>query len=102
VKYIILNIIYLNFVFLGFLEGKGSFIIDKDGNLEFKIVHSSKDAQILFFITAPAKNLGFGIVRIQDKIKNNHCYKVRDKNGLLKLISIINGNLFLKSKKRTV
>jgi len=40
------------FWFLGFLEGKGSFIIDKDGNLEFKIVHSSKDAQILFFITA--------------------------------------------------
>jgi len=37
------------------------------------------------------------MVRIQDKIKNNHCYKVKDKNGLLKLISIINGNLFLKS-----
>lgn len=33
-------------LFLGFLEGKESFIIDKDGNLEFKIVHSSKDAQI--------------------------------------------------------
>ena len=40
------------FLFLGFLERKGSarFIIDKDGNLEFKIVHSSKDAQILFFL----------------------------------------------------
>ena len=39
------------------------------------------------------------MVRIQYKIKNNHCYKVKDKNGLLKLISIINGNLFLKSNK---
>jgi len=38
-------------------------------------------------------------VRIQDKIKNNHCYKVKDKNGLLKLISIINGNLFFNSNK---
>lgn len=38
-------------------------------------------------------------MRIQDKIKNNHCYKVKDKNGLLKLISSLNGNLFLKSNK---
>jgi hypothetical protein len=87
---------WFKFWFIGFLEGKGLFIITKSGDLEFKIVHSSQDAQILFFIK---KKLGFGVVRIQDKIKNNHCYKVKDKNGLLKLISIINGNLFLNSNK---
>jgi len=38
------------FWFIGFLEGKGSFMFDKEGNLEFKLVHSSQDAQILFFI----------------------------------------------------
>nr|QBM09645.1 hypothetical protein [Dactylella sp.] len=82
--------------FIGFLEGKGFFLISKSGDLEFKLVHSTQDAQILFFIK---KKLGFGIVRIQDKTKNTHCYKIKDKHGLLTLISIINGNLFLNSNK---
>lgn len=83
--------------FIGFLEGKGSFIIDKDKNLEFKIVHKSTDASVLLYIK---KKLGFGIVRKQDKVKNNHCFKVKDEKGLLKLISILNGNLFLDSKEK--
>lgn len=82
--------------FIGFLEGKGSFIIDKDGDLEFKIVHISTDASILYHIK---KKLGFGVVRIQDKINNNHCFKVNDEKGLYKLISILNGHLFLDTKK---
>lgn len=81
--------------FIGFLEGKGSFILDKNGNLEFKIVHSSTDASLLFYIK---KKLGFGIIRIQDKLKNNHCFKVNDEKGLFKLISILNSNLFLETK----
>lgn len=83
--------------FIGFLEGKGSFIIDKDKNLEFKIVHKSTDALVLFYIK---KLLGFGIVRIQDKVKNLHCFKVKDVKGLLNLILILNGNLFLDSKEK--
>lgn len=83
--------------FIGFLEGKGSFIIDKDKNLEFKLVHKSTDASVLFYIK---KKLGFGIVRIQDKVKNNHCFKVNDVKGLLNLILILNGNLFLDSKEK--
>lgn len=83
--------------FIGFLEGKGSFIIDKDKNLEFRIVHKSTDASVLFFIK---KKLGFGIVRKQDKVKNNHLFRVNDEKGLLKLISILNGNLFLYSKEK--
>lgn len=82
--------------FVGFLEGKGSFIIDRNGNLEFKIVHRSTNASVLFYIK---KKLGFGVTRIQDKIKGNHCFKVNDEKGLLKLILILNGNLLLHIKK---
>lgn len=83
--------------FIGFSEGKGSFMINKNGNLEFKIVHRSTDASVLFYIK---KKLGFGVVRIQDKVKNNHCFKVNDEKGLLNLISIFNGNLFLDTKQK--
>ena len=84
------------FWFIGFLEGKGSFMIQKNGDLEFKIVHTSTDASVLFYIK---KKLGFGVVRIQDKVKNNHCFKVNDEKGLFNLISILNGNLFLDTKQ---
>lgn len=85
------------FWFIGFLEGKGSFLINKNGNLEFKLVHTSREASVLFYIK---KELGFGVVRIQDKVKNNHCFRVNDEKGLFKLISIVNGNLFLDSKQK--
>jgi hypothetical protein len=82
--------------FIGFVEGDGSFIVNRDGYLELKITQSSKDAQILFMIK---KELGFGVVRVQDFVRNTHCYRVRDKNNILKLISIFNGNIFLDSRK---
>lgn len=82
--------------FIGFVEGDGSFIINKDRYLEFRITQSSKDAQILFRIK---KELGFGVVRVQDSKKSTHCYRVRDKENILKLIFIFNGNIFLNSKK---
>lgn len=81
--------------FIGFVEGAGSFILNKDGCLEFKITQSSKDAQILFNIK---KELGFGVVRAQNS-KNTHGYIVYDIKNILKLISIFNGNIFLESKK---
>lgn len=86
----------LKFWFVGFSEGDGSFIINKTGYLEFKITQSSTDAQILFFIK---KSLGFGTVRIQDVKSNTHCFRIRDKDNLIKIISIFNGNIFLSSKK---
>jgi len=82
--------------FIGFVEGEGSFIINKDGYLEFRITQSSKDAQVLFMIK---KELGFGVVRVQDSSNNTHCYRVRDKKNILKLISIFNGNIFLDTSK---
>jgi len=82
------------------VEGDGSclhFIINKDGSLEFRITQYSKDAQILFKIK---KELGFGVVRRQDSIKDTHCYTVRDKNNILKLITVFNGNIYLGSRKK--
>jgi hypothetical protein len=81
---------------IGFTEGDGSFIINKDSYLEFKITQSSSDAQVLFYIK---KALGFGIVRVQDKNNKTHCYIVRDKEGLFKIISIFNGNIFMATRK---
>ena len=83
--------------FIGFSESDGSFIINNDGYLEFKITQSSVDAQVLFYIK---KSLGFGFVRIQDKSNKTHCFRVRDKEGLFKIISIFNGNLFLSKRKK--
>lgn len=86
--------------FIGFTEGKGSLGCIKSAGqgelLEFKITQSSADAKILFFIK---KKLGFGTVRVQDKKNKTHCFKVNNKNGLKKIISILNGNLYLESRK---
>jgi hypothetical protein len=81
--------------FIGFTEGDGSFVLNKDGYLEFKLTQSSVDAQILFYVK---KELGFGTVSVQDKINKTHRFRVRDKNNLLKLINIFNGNLLTKYK----
>lgn len=82
---------------IGFTEGDGSFIINtnknrNNKNLEFKITQSSNDAQILFYIK---KNLGIGSVSVQDKNNNTHQFRIRDKNGILKIINIFNGNIYL-------
>ncbi len=81
--------------FIGFTEGDGSFIINKNGYLEFKVTQSSEDAQILFFIK---KELGFGTVSIQDKLNKTHHYRVRDRKNIHKLIQIFNGNIVTNYK----
>jgi len=78
------------FWFIGFSEGDGSFIVNKNLTLEFKITQSSNDAQILFFIK---KVLGFGSVRVQDKINKTHHFRVRDQKNLEKIIKLFNGKL---------
>lgn len=93
---------------IGFTEGDGSFIINnswaKPGDpqrdcaghynkyLEFKITQSNKDISILYYIK---NNLGFGSVSLQDKKNNTYQYRVRDREGLLKIINIFNGNIIL-------
>ena len=81
--------------FIGFAEGDGYFGVDKRGNLTFKLTQSSLDCQILFFIK---KSLGFGSVSLQSKSSKTHQYRVRDKNNLIKIINIFNGNLITKAK----
>ena len=81
---------------IGFAEGDGGFSIDKRGYLVFKVTQSSVDAQVLFYIK---KELGFGSVTVQSKLNQTHQYRVRDKDNLLKIIKIFNGNLITKNKK---
>lgn len=81
--------------FIGFSEGDGSFIVNNNGYLEFKVTQSSVDAQILFYIK---KELGFGSASVQDKTNKTHHYRVRDKNNIFKLIQIFNGNIVTKNK----
>ena len=81
---------------IGFAEGDGGFSIDKRGYLVFKITQSSVDAQVLFYIK---KELGFGSVSVQSKLNKTHQYRIRDKDNLLKIIKIFNGNLITKHKK---
>lgn len=81
--------------FIGFTEGDGTFIVNQNGYLEFKVTQSSVDAQILFYIK---KELGFGTVSVQDKINKTHHFRVRNKQDILKLISIFNGNLLTERK----
>jgi proton-conducting membrane transporter/NADH-ubiquinone oxidoreductase (complex I) subunit 5/LAGLIDADG DNA endonuclease family protein len=83
------------FWFIGFSEGDGSFIVNKDGYLEFKVTQSYTNIKILYYIK---KELGFGVVRIQDINNNTYCFRVRDKKGLFNIISIFNGNIFLSSR----
>lgn len=84
---------------IGFAEGDGGFSVDKRGYLTFKVTQSSVDAQVLFYIK---KELGFGSVTVQSpRFASNqtHQFRVRDKNNLLKIIDIFNGNLITKAKK---
>jgi hypothetical protein len=84
--------------FIGFTEGDGSFIVNKNNYLEFKVTQASSDAQVLFYIK---KSLNFGSVTLQDKVNQTHHYRVRNKESLEKIIMLFNGNLCLsKSLKR--
>jgi len=63
--------------------------------LVFKLSQSSLDAQVLFYIK---KSLGFGSVSVQSTTSKTHQFKVRDKDNLIKIINLFNGNLITKSK----
>ncbi|RYE16107.1 MAG: hypothetical protein EOP34_00170 [Rickettsiales bacterium] len=82
---------------MGFAEGDGSFNISNRGYLEFKLTQSSSDAQILFYIK---KELGFGVVRKQSAVSNTHCFRVRDKENIKKIIDIFNGNLYISHRRQ--
>lgn len=80
---------------IGFAEGDESFSTDKTGYLTFKLTQSTSDSQVLFKVK---KILGFGSVTIQSKVNKTHQYTVRNKENLLTIINIFNGNLITKAK----
>lgn len=81
---------------IGFAEGDGGFSVDQRGYLTFKVTQSSVDAQVLFYIK---KELGFGSVTVQSQLNQTHQFRVRNKDNLLEIINIFNGNLITKAKK---
>jgi len=89
-----------NFIswFVGFTEADGCFLINKNRYLEFRITQSSIDKEVLFYIK---KCLSFGVVRPQCSKSKTSCYRVRDKGGILCLITIFNnyGYLFTEEKR---
>lgn len=83
--------------FIGFAEGDGSFICDRNAKrLYFQL--RQKDPRVLYFIK---DYFGFGSI-IQDS-KDYYCYNVTSKKNILVLINIFNGNLILtKTNNRFV
>jgi len=98
-----INKIFLEW-FIGFFEGKGSFIVLKN-KVYFNISVSIKDIQVLYYIR---KELGFGKVKINkglytdDKgvcISDTASFYVTSFNNFYRLVTLFNGNLCIVSKK---
>lgn len=81
---------------IGFIEGDGSFVINKRNDLSFVISQSTDDENILKIIQ---DQLGFGRVLKQGKRISR--YIVEDKKGLELINSLFNGNLVLPSKQQS-
>ncbi len=77
--------------FIGFSEGDGAFLTVKDKRLRF--VLTQKEVNILNHIR---DTLGIGIVKTYSHFSR---YSVYDKQGILILIALFNGNLVLNKRK---
>ena len=81
--------------FIGFTEGDGSFTKSKRGtDFYFVVSQASLDGQILEYIKS---KLPFGTLYKQSKRVSR--YMVQDKESLLLIIALFNGNLLLPSRK---
>ena len=84
--------------FIGFTEGKGSFIT-LNNKVYFDISVSMKDIQAIYYIR---KELGFGKVIIKDSAHHDPSsvsFYVTSKDNFSRLVSLFNGNLCTVSKK---
>lgn len=79
--------------FIGFVEGDGSFIVAKRGDLSFVVVEDTRDVQVLYMIQ---KVLGFGKVVKQGQSTSR--FVVQDKRSLYLLCVLFNGNIVTRSK----
>lgn len=82
--------------FVGFTEGKGSFILAKRGDLSFVITQSTDDVKCLNYIK---KNLAFGKVIQQSKSQRTHRFVVQDTNNLKLICLLFNGNMVFPTRK---
>lgn len=87
--------------FIGFTEGKGSFIV-LNNKVYFDINVSIKDIQVIYYIK---KELGFGKVMIKNSDSNNSIgrtvsFYLTSEENFSRLVSIFNGNLCTVNKKQ--
>lgn len=78
---------------VGFVEGDGSFIVNKRGDLQFVITQSTPDIQVLNYIM---EILGFG--RVIKQGSNTSRFVVNSKAQAYLIILLFNGNLVLPVK----
>lgn len=81
--------------FVGFVEGEGSFIVAKRGDLSLVVVQSLHNVSVLHHIQ---KRLEIGRVIIQSKTLKSVGWIVQDALSLRLIISIFNGNMVLPSR----
>ena len=86
------NFLWLTW-FIGFIEGAGSFIIAKRGDISFVITQDTRDIQVLYMIQ---EVLGFGKVVKQGETTSR--FVVQDKKGIYLLCILLNGNFVTKTK----
>lgn len=85
--------------FIGFFEAEGSIIYWTDGgNIRFRIEVSQQDKDLIYFIQ---KQFGFGTVIeiVKQGANTNWRYQVEKFSGLLQMIDLLNGNLFLQKRQ---
>lgn len=80
---------------IGFTEGDGSFTTTTRGVPIYVITQSTKDIQILKYIQ---RTLGFGHIMKQGKTTSR--FVVKNKNDLLLIILLFNGNLVFPLRQR--
>ena len=87
----------INFLewFIGFVEGSGTFIVAKRGDLSFAITQSTVDVQILYLIK---NTLNFGSVIQQSKKQSTHRFVVQDVENVSILCLLFNGNIVLPTR----
>lgn len=80
--------------FVGFTEGKGSFIVNNRGDLALQVLQSTSDLKVLHYIQ---ETLGFGKV-ISQSIKCSR-YVTQSKREIEIILSLFNGNVILPTTK---
>jgi hypothetical protein len=81
--------------FVGFFEGDGSLIINKQNVLSFVITQTTYDIQVLEYIQ---KKFGFGSVIPQGSRTSR--YVIQNLEDLYKILLILNGNVVLPSRQK--